>query len=100
MRSEQFQHQPYALHHSPATEPPHRLEPEALLSQDERVAAELAAALPSTPRLAADNQDVVSMSRPEDDARGRSREPGEPTPEKPALKKLTRSTSEVARRNA
>ena len=106
-----YQHQPYALRHPAPSQPLHRLHPAALLSQDERVFAELAAAdqdthiadelaaaTPLTPRPMA--ADTVAMCGPEDDARGRVREPGEPTPEKPALKKPARSVSEGAERNA
>ena len=77
-----FQHQPYAV--SP---PPHRLEEDALLSQDARIAAELAAAEPLTPRpTAPDPAASMSMVDPED-VRGRGRDASELTPEKPALKK-------------
>eukprot|EP00667_Euglena_gracilis_P033924 EG_transcript_57118 len=76
-----FQHQPYALP-SPAGAPvPHQLRCAELLSQDERVAAELAAA-PSTPRgHAAVPGGAQPMDGPEEDSRGRTRDVGELTPE-------------------
>ena len=96
-----YQHQPYAAHPSAAVSFAHRLEGAVLLDQDAQFAAELAAATPVTPRpLNEDTTESVPMNGPEDDARGRVREPGEPTPEKPALKKPARSASEGARRDA
>ena len=73
--------------------PPHRLGVVELQSQDERMAAELEALTPRPDDLGA-----APMLDPED-ARGRPREAGHPTPEKPALKKPVRSVSEAARRH-
>ena len=91
-----YQHQPYAVPSQPLdpalplSPAPHRLDVDAVLSQDQRL-ADLAATLPSTPRpTVAPVADA--MSGPEEDARGREREPGA-TPEKPVLKKAVRSVS-------
>ena len=95
-----YQHQPYALRHPTPCQPLHRLDPAALLSQDERVSAELAAATTVTPRpMETDPTDADAMLGLADDDRRRGREPGA-TPEKPALKKPLRSASEGARSNA
>jgi len=94
-----FQHQPYAIRR-PTPEPPaHRLDDTALLAQDEQIAADLAADPPLTPRPATVATGATPMS-PDYDVRGRSREQGEPTPEKPAMKKPARSASEGAHRDA
>ena len=95
-----YQHQPYAPRRLTPSPPPHRLDPESLLSQDERISAEMEAANPVTPRPAVeDPANPDAMVGPEDDARGRCREPGA-TPERPLLKKPLRSVSVGARPNA